>query len=144
MVSALYAAIRMAWVMSLVWVSSRTMPGLCWPSGIFAGVALAAAWAASSSRGAAWTGASSRASIWLVMTVLVPGGGAAQRGEFLLAGGLGGGQVFPRGLDGGGGGFLRGAGDLAVRVVGGGGVGVQGVEGEVGAGVAEVVLFPPP
>jgi len=44
----------------------------------------------------------------------------------------------------GGGGFLRRVGDFPVRVVGRGGVGVQGVQGEVGAGVAEVVLFPPP
>jgi hypothetical protein len=42
MVSALQAAIRMAWVISLVSVSSRTWPGLCWDSGILAGVALAA------------------------------------------------------------------------------------------------------
>jgi hypothetical protein len=37
MVSALQAAIRMAWVISLVSVSSRTCRGLCWLSGIFAG-----------------------------------------------------------------------------------------------------------
>ncbi len=44
----------------------------------------------------------------------------------------------------GGGGFLGRVGDLPARVVGRGGVGVQGVQGEVGAGVAEVVLLPPP
>jgi transposase InsO family protein len=43
----------------------------------------------------------------------------------------------------GGGGFLRRVRDLPVRVVGRGGVGVQGVQGEVGAGVAEIVLLPP-
>jgi len=44
----------------------------------------------------------------------------------------------------GGGGFLRRAGDQPAWVVRRGGVGVQGVQGEVGAGVAEVVLLPPP
>ena len=40
----------------------------------------------------------------------------------------------------GGGGFPGRVGDQPARVVRGGGVGVQGVQGEVGAGVAEVVL----
>src|SRR6266700_2628355 len=75
MVSALQAAIRMAWVISLVSVSSFTMAGLCRASGIFAGTALAAAVAAASSRRAAATGRSSLASAWLVMIVLVPGAG---------------------------------------------------------------------
>src|SRR3954452_14379026 len=44
----------------------------------------------------------------------------------------------------GGGGFLRRVGDQPAWVVRGGGVGVEGVQGEVGAGVAEVVLLPPP
>jgi len=44
----------------------------------------------------------------------------------------------------GGGGFPGRVGDQPGRVVRGGGVGVQGVQGEVGAGVAEVVLLPPP
>jgi hypothetical protein len=47
------------------------LPGLCWLSGIFAGTALAAACAASSL---------ARAEHLVVMVVLVPGGGAAQRG----------------------------------------------------------------
>ena len=47
-------------------------------------------------------------------------------------------------MDLGGGGFLRRVGDLPGRVVGRGGVGVQGVQGEAGAGVPEVVLLPPP
>src|SRR5216683_6832020 len=75
MVSALYAAIRMAWVISLVWASSRIMSGLCWLSGIFAGMALAAARAASSLRRAASTGASSLARAALVIIVVVPGAG---------------------------------------------------------------------
>src|ERR1035441_2972985 len=82
MVSVLQAAIRMAWVMSLVSVSGRTCPGLCWPSGILAGVAFAVAWASWSSRVAAWTGPSSRASILLVMMVLVPGAGLRSAASF--------------------------------------------------------------
>src|SRR5208282_3711915 len=75
MVSVLQAAIRMAWVISLVSVSSFTMSGLCSLSGIFAGMALAAAFAACRSRRAAVTGASSRASIVLVMMTAWPGAG---------------------------------------------------------------------
>src|SRR5271166_1034475 len=68
-------AIRMAWVMSLVSVSSLTMAGLCSASGIFAGMALPAAWAACRSRRAPSTGASRRARTWLVIMVSVPGAG---------------------------------------------------------------------
>src|SRR5487761_1564508 len=75
MVSVLQAAIRMAWVMSLVSVSSLTMAGSCSASGIFAGTVLAAAWAACRSRRAAPTGASSLARAWLVMTAAGPGAG---------------------------------------------------------------------
>src|SRR5260370_20300113 len=75
MVSVLQAAIRMAWVISLVSVSSFTMSGLCSLSGIFAGTALAAAWAACRSRRAASTGASSLARAWLVITVAGAGAG---------------------------------------------------------------------
>src|SRR5216684_1299255 len=82
MVSVLQAAIRMAWVMSLVSVSSFTMAGLCSASGIFAGMALAAAWAASRPRRAAWTGASSRASVVLVIMTLVPGAGLRRAVSF--------------------------------------------------------------
>ena len=49
-VSALNAAILTAWVLSLVSVSSRIMSGLCSASGIFAGIAFAAARACSSVR----------------------------------------------------------------------------------------------
>src|SRR6266851_9396792 len=134
----------MAWVMSLVSASSRTMSGWCWLSEIFAGAAFAAAWAAWSLRRAASTGASSLASIALVITVAVPGDGAAQRVQLALPGGFCFGEVLLRGLDGGGGGLLRRVGDHPLRVVRGDRVGVQGVEGEVRAGVPEVVLLPPP
>src|SRR5258708_32081480 len=82
MVSVLQAAIRMAWVISLVSVSSLTMPGLCSLSGIFAGTALASVLAASRSRRAAWTGASSRARASLGITTLVPGAGLRRAASF--------------------------------------------------------------
>src|ERR1035441_1900732 len=82
MVSVLQAAIRMAWVISLVSVSSFTMAVLCSASGIFAGTALAAAWAVFRSRRAAATGASSRASIWLVMMTAWPGAGLRRAASF--------------------------------------------------------------
>ena len=72
------------------------------------------------------------------------GGGAAQleqRGVPGRLGGLGGGFGLP---DAGGRGLPGRVGHHPVRVVRGGGVGVEGVEGELGAGVAEVVLLPPP
>src|SRR5271165_5300559 len=78
MVSVLQAAIRMAWVISLVSVSSLTMAGLCSLSGIFAGMALAAC----RSRRAASTGASSLARAWLVITVAVPGAGLRRAASF--------------------------------------------------------------
>ena len=72
------------------------------------------------------------------------GGGAAQleqRGVPGRPGCLGGGFGLP---DPGGRGFPGRVGHHPVRVIGGGGVGVEGVQGEPGAGVAEVVLLPPP
>jgi hypothetical protein len=77
----------------------------------------------------------------------LPGGGAAQLEQRGVAGGLcccGGGFGLP---GAGGGGLFRWAGYHPVRVVRRGGVGVErveGVEGEVGARTAEVVLFAPP
>ena len=68
----------------------------------------------------------------------------AQRGQAGVALGLGCGGEDLGAADLGGGGLLGRVGDFPVRVVGRGGVGVQGVQGEVGAGVAEVVLLPPP
>ena len=72
----------------------------------------------------------------------VAGGGAAQLEQAGVAVGFGraGGGFSPPHPRGGG--FLRRAGDQAVRVVGDRGVGVERVEGEVGARVAEVVLPP--
>jgi hypothetical protein len=72
------------------------------------------------------------------------GRGVAQRGQAGVALGLGRGgeDLSAAGL--GGGGFLGRVGDQPAEVVGRGAVGVQGVQGEVGAGVAEVVLLPPP
>ena len=68
----------------------------------------------------------------------------AQRRQAGVALGLGRGGEDLGVADLGGSGFLRRVGDFPGRVVGRGGVGVQGVQGEVGAGVAEVVLLPPP
>ena len=67
----------------------------------------------------------------------------AQRCQAGVALGLGRGGEDLGVADLGGGGFLGRVGDQPARVVRGGGMGVQGVQGEVGAGVAEVVLFPP-
>src|SRR5258708_14752120 len=71
MVSVLTAAIGIAWVISLVSVSRRTMSGLCWASGILAGTALAS----SSRRRAVSTGRSSRSRVLLGITTVVPGAG---------------------------------------------------------------------
>jgi hypothetical protein len=74
----------------------------------------------------------------------VAGGGAAQVEQAGVPAGFGraGGGLSPPHPRGGG--FLRRAGDQPVRVVGDRGVGVERVEGRVGAGIAEIVLFPPP
>ena len=72
------------------------------------------------------------------------GGGAAQREQRGVPSGFG---VLGEGLgpaDLGGGGLLRRVRHQPARVVRGGGVGVEGVEGEPGPGVAEVVILPPP
>ena len=68
----------------------------------------------------------------------------AQRCQAGVALGLGCGGEDLGVADLAGSGFLRRVGDQPGGVVGRGGVGVQGVQGEVGAGVAEVVLLPPP
>ena len=72
------------------------------------------------------------------------GGRVAQGRQAGVALGLGRGGEDLGAADLGGGGFLGRVGDFPAWVVGRGGVGVQGVQGEVGAGVAEVVLLPPP
>src|SRR5512142_3517754 len=134
----------MAWVMCLVSASSRAMSGARSPSRTRAGVAAAAASAASSSSWAVWTGALS----WLDLLVSqergVAGGGAAQAEQAGVPAGFGraGGGLSPPHPRGGG--FLRRAGHQPVRVVGDRGVGVERVEGEMGARVAEVVLLPSP
>ena len=134
----------MAWVMSLVSVSSLTMAGLCWESGCFAGMALAAAWAAARSRRAAVTGACSLASVALVIMTLVPGAGLrraarfASRAVWALA------RVFFAVLTAAAAVFFAGVRDHPAGVLGGDGVSEQGVQGEMGAAVAEVVLLPPP
>jgi hypothetical protein len=71
-------------------------------------------------------------------------GGAARLQQRGVAGRLGGGDGLLSGPDPGGRGLLGRVGHHPVRVVRGGGVGVEGVQGEPGAGVAEVVLLPPP
>src|SRR6202011_4985958 len=57
---------------------------------------------------------------------------------------LGGAQRGAGGLDGGAGVFLGRVGHQSVRVVGDGGVAVQGIQSEGFAGVFEVVLLAPP
>src|SRR5665647_1576114 len=52
-VAVLNAAIRMAWVMSSVWVSRTCWPGLTWPSGSRVGMARWVSWALSRSASAA-------------------------------------------------------------------------------------------
>src|SRR5260370_3960478 len=82
MVPVLHAAIGMGWVISLVSVSSRTCPGVCWPGGILAGVAFAAARASSSRARAVPAGAPGRAGILFVMTMLVPAAGLCSAASF--------------------------------------------------------------
>ena len=67
----------------------------------------------------------------------------AQRRQAGITLGLGRGGEDLGMADLGGGGFLRRVRDFPVWVVGRGRVGVQGVQGEVGTGVAEVVFLPP-
>ena len=72
-----------------------------------------------------------------------PGAGCAGAARAGVVLGLGrGGEGMLGAADLGGSGLFRRVGDFPARVVGRGGVGVQGVQGEVGAGVAEVVLLP--
>src|SRR5258707_994090 len=101
MVSVLNAAIRIAWVISLVSVSRRTMSGLCWASGILAGTALAAGLASSSRRRAVSTGRSSRSRVLLGITTVVPGAGvfsaaslASRAAAAVVPGAAGRGELF--------------------------------------------------
>src|SRR5665647_2951870 len=74
-VAVLNAAIRMAWVMSLVWVSRTCWPGLTWPSGSRAGMARWVSWAVSRSASAARRSAVSLSWSLLVISTDTPGGG---------------------------------------------------------------------
>ena len=107
-------------------------------------MAAAACPASSSSRQAASTGASRALIIWLVMVTGWPGAGLRSGGQAASRWASAAAARISALADLGGGGLLGRVGDHPVRVVGRGGVGVQGVQGEVGAGVAEVVLLPPP
>src|ERR1039457_1289306 len=114
----------MAWVICLISVSRRIMSGVRSPGRIRAEIAAAACSASSSSRYAASAGALSWLRIWLGVVTGRPG-------AWVRGGGGGGGGVGGRGARGGGGAcfFFRGFGDPPLRVVGGGGVRVEGIEG---------------
>ena len=124
--------------------SMRIMSGASAPSRTRAGVAAAAMSASWSSRQAASTGASRALIIWLVIGGRLAGRRVAQGRQGGVALGLGCGGEDLGAADLGGGCFLCRVRDFPVWVIWRGGVGVQGIEGEVGAGVAEVVLLPPP
>ena len=99
--------------------------------------------ASSSSRQAASAGAPRALIIWLVRQAAWPGAGL-RSGAARVPGGLGclgGGSGLP---DARGRGLPGRVEHHPVRVIRGGGVGAGGVQGEPGAGVAEVVLLPPP
>ena len=84
------------------------------------------------------------AGVALVIMTLVPGAGLrraarfASRAVWALA------RVFFAVLTAAAAVFFAGVRDHPGGVLGGDGVGVQGVQGEMGAAVAEVVLLPPP
>ena len=108
-----------------------------------AGTAAAASAAAWSSVQAASTGACRALIIWLVMVTGWPGAGLRSAARLASRWAWAAAARTLGVADLGGGGFLGRVGDQPAQVVRGGGMGVQGVQGEVGAGVAEVVLFPP-
>src|SRR5665811_2286129 len=74
-VAVLNAAIRIAWVISLVWTSRTCWPGLTWPSGSRAGMARWVSWAVSRSASAARRPAVSPSWSLLVISTDTPGGG---------------------------------------------------------------------
>ena len=78
------------------------------------------------------------------MVVLVPGAGLRSAVSFSRRARLGFGGRVLRGRYCSGGGLLRRVRDQPARVVGDGGVGVEGAGGKVGAAVAEVVFLPLP
>ena len=134
----------MAWVICLTSASSRTMSGLISPRRMRAGTAAAASWAVWSSRQAAWTGASRTLIIWLVMVTGWPGAGLrraarlASRWAWAAAARTSAWRTWAAAA------FFAGLGTSRPGVVGRGGVGVQGVQGELGAGVADGALLSPP
>ena len=67
-VAVLNAAMRMAWVISFVWMSRTCCPGLTWPSGSRAGMARWVAWAASRLAPASRRSAVSLSWCWLLMS----------------------------------------------------------------------------
>ena len=134
----------MAWVICLTSASRRTMSGAISPRRMRAGTAAAASWAAWSSGPGGLDRGVQGVDHLVGDGDRLAGCRVAQGRQAGVALGLGRGGEDLGVADLGGGGFLGRVGDLPVRVVGRGGVGVQGVQGEVGAGVAEVVLLPPP
>jgi hypothetical protein len=134
----------MAWVICLISASRRTMPGARSPSRIRAGTAAAACSAFPELLRGLLGRRAERVDHLAGDGDPLAGGGAAQLQEAGAAFGFGspGERLSP--VDLGGGSLLRRVRDLPFRVIGRGGVGVEGVEGEPGAGVAEVVLLPPP
>src|SRR5664280_2627915 len=74
-VAVLKAAMRIAWVMSFVWMSRTCWPGLTWSSGSRAGMARWVSWAVSRSASAARRPAVSPSWSLLVISTDTPGGG---------------------------------------------------------------------
>src|ERR1019366_2250016 len=74
-VAVLNAAMRMAWVMSLVWTSRTYWPGATWPSGSRAGMARWVSWAVSRSASAARRSAVSWSWSVLLISTDTPSGG---------------------------------------------------------------------
>src|SRR5450759_3191650 len=74
-VAVLNAAMRIAWVISLVWMSRTCWPGLTWHSGSRAGMARWVSWAVSRSAFAARRPAVSPSWSLLVISTDTPGGG---------------------------------------------------------------------
>src|SRR5665647_2196788 len=74
-VAVLNAAMRIAWLISLVWMSRTCWPGLTWARGSLAGMARWAAWAVSRLDSAARRSAVSLSWSALVISRVTPGGG---------------------------------------------------------------------
>ena len=133
----------MAWVICLTSASSRTMSGAISPRRMRAGTAAAASWVGLESGPGGLDRGVQGVDHLVGDGDRLAGRRVAQRRQAGIALGLGCSGEDLGVADLGGGGFPGRVGDQPCRVVRGGGVGVQGVQGEVGAGVAEVVLLPP-